>query len=78
MGNHGGVAAYVRSDLIATRRDDLELDTVEGMWLEIAVPKSRSFLIGNFYRPDRTSPYYDKDFMKKLSDILDTASACGR
>ena len=78
MGNHGGVAAYVRSDLIATRRDDLELDTVEGMWLEIAVPKSCSLLIGNFYRPDRTSPYYDKDFMKKLSDILDTASAEGK
>ena len=55
------------------RRDDLELDTVEGMWLEIAVPKSGSFLVGNFYRPDRTSSYYDKDFMVKLNGILDTS-----
>ena len=53
-GNHGGVAVFVHDELVATRRDDLELDTVEGMWLEIAVPKSRSFLVGNFYRPDRT------------------------
>ena len=53
---------FVHDDLVATRRDDLELDTVEGMWLEIAIPKSRSFLVGNFYRPDRSSPYYDKDF----------------
>lgn len=64
--------------LVATRRDDLELDTVEGLWLEIAAPKSRSFLVGNFYRPDRTSPYYDKDFMVKLNGILDTASAEGK
>ena len=77
-GNHGGVAVFVHDALVATRRDDLELDTVEGMWLEIAVPKSRSFLVGNFYRPDRTSSYYDKDFMVKLNGILDTASAEGK
>ena len=69
---------FVHDDLVATRRDDLELDTVEGMWLEIAIPKSRSFLVGNFYRPDRSSPYYDKDFMVKLNGILDTASAEGK
>ena len=69
-GNHGGVAVFVHDELVATRRDDLELDTVEGMWLEIAVPKSRSFLVGNFYRPGRTSPYYDKDFMFKLNGIF--------
>ena len=77
-GNHGGVAVFVHDELVATRRDDLELDAVEGMWLEIAVPKSRSFLVGNFYRPDRTSRYYDKDFMFKLNCILDTASAEGK
>ena len=54
---------FVHDALVATRRDDLELDTVEAMWLEIAVPKSRGFLDGNFYGTDRTSPYYDKDFM---------------
>ena len=36
---------FVYDALVATRRDDLELDTVEGMWLEIAVPKSRSFMV---------------------------------
>ena len=37
-GNHGEVAVFVHDALVATRRDDLELNTVEGMWLEIAVP----------------------------------------
>lgn len=78
MGNHGGVAVFVHDALVATRRDDLELDTVEGMWLEIAVPKSRSFLVGNFYRPDRTLSYFDKDIMVKPNGILETASTKGK
>ena len=61
--------------LFVTRREDLEIDSLEALWLETAVPKSRSFLIGTFYRPDRTSSYYDKDFMSKLNNILDTATA---
>ena len=77
-GKHGGVAVYVRDDLVATRREDLELDSVEGIWLEISVPKSRSFLIGSFYRPDRTSNYHDKDLMAKLNSILDSVAAEGK
>lgn len=76
--NHDRVAVFVHDDLVATRRDDLELDIVEGMWPETAVPKSRSFLVRNFYRPDRTSPYYEKDFMVKLNSILDIASSEGK
>ena len=61
-----------------TRRDDLEVDSVEGLWLEIAMPKSCGFLLGSFYRPDRSSKYYDEDFMAKLNCILDTATADGK
>ena len=63
---------------MGTRRDDLEVDSVEGLWLEIAMPKSRGFLVGSFYRPDRSSKYYDEDFMAKLNCILDTATADGK
>ena len=77
-GNNGGVAVYARNDLVVTRRDDLEVDSVEGLWLEIAMPKSRGFLVGNFYRPDRSSKYYDENFMVKLNSILDTATADGK
>ena len=34
-GGNGGVAAYVRDVILVTRRDDLEIDSVEGLWLEI-------------------------------------------
>ena len=34
-GGNGDVAAYVRDVILVTRRDDLEIDSVEGLWLEI-------------------------------------------
>lgn len=69
----GGVAVFVRNDLVITRREDLEKSDVEGLWLEIALPKLRSFLLGTFYRAPNSSIYYDKDFMFKLEAILDIA-----
>jgi len=56
----------------------VQLDSVEELWLEIAMPKSRGFLVGSFYRPDHSSKYYDEDFMAKLNCILDTAIADGK
>ena len=44
-GNNCGVAVYAREDLFVTRRKGLKIVSVEALWLEIAVPKSRSFLI---------------------------------
>ncbi|CAB4032232.1 Hypothetical predicted protein, partial [Paramuricea clavata] len=67
----GGVAVFVRNDLVITRGEDLEKSDVEG--LEITLPKSRSFLLGTFYRAPNSSTYYDKNFMFKLENILDIA-----
>ena len=50
-GKGGGVLVFVRSDLSVARRCDLEDTAVEGLWLEILLPKSRGFLLGTFYRP---------------------------
>lgn len=69
-----GVAVYVQEKLMVTRRDDLEIDTVEALRLEVSLPKSRGFLVGTFYRPDCSSKYYDKDFMVKFN-MLDIAAA---
>jgi exonuclease III len=69
----GGVLAYVRNDLFVVRRADLETPSVEGMWLEISLPKVRGFLVGIFYTPPDSSAYHDKDFMLKLNDMLDMA-----
>jgi hypothetical protein len=38
--NGGGVAVYAREELSFVRRDDLELEGVEGLWLKLLLPKS--------------------------------------
>ena len=49
--NGGAVAVYARKELSFVRRDDLEMEGVEGLWLELFLPKSRGVLIGTLNRP---------------------------
>jgi hypothetical protein len=46
----GGVAVYVKDHILAKRRSDLEPDTVECVWLELAI-RGQIYLYGTFYRP---------------------------
>ncbi|KAK3094860.1 hypothetical protein FSP39_007176 [Pinctada imbricata] len=46
----GGVAVYVKKDIVCKRRTDLEVKGVECVWLEINI-KHVNYLIGTFYRP---------------------------
>ena len=77
-GKGGGVLVFVRSDLSVARRCDLEDTAMEGLWLEILLPKSRGFLLGTFYRPANSSHFYDQDFMLKLDNMLDIAGVQGQ
>ena len=61
--NGGGVAVHAREEIQLVRRDDLEMKGVEGLWLELFLPKSRGVLIGTFYRSPSTSKHHDSDFM---------------
>ena len=60
------------------RREDLERPNIEGLWLEVSLPKSRSFLTGCFYRPPNSSDHYDKDFSPKMNNTLNTAVSKGQ
>ena len=46
----GGIAVYVKSSTFARRRNDLEIPTIESVWIEISHLGMR-FLYGTFYRP---------------------------
>ena len=54
---------YVKNDVKVIRRPDLEESTIERLWVEVCLPKSRSFLIGTFNRPPTSSNHAVKDFM---------------
>ena len=47
---HGGVAIYVKEDILCTYRPDLEVDNLEAIWVETKIDQN-TFLIGCFYRP---------------------------
>ena len=78
QGKGGGIAFYARNDVMVDRREDLERPNIEGLWLEVSLPKSRSFLTGCFYRPPNSSNHYDKDFSPKMNNTLNTAVSKGQ
>ena len=67
----GGIIVYVRNDMMAKRRADLEESNIECLWVEINPKKGKSFLIGTVYRNpaerafwlDRYEKFIDKALM---------------
>ena len=60
------------------RREDLERPDIEGLWLEVSLPKSRSLLTSCLYRPPNSSNHYDKGFCSKMNNTLNTAVSKGQ
>lgn len=52
--NHGGVCVYVDNTLYAKRRNDLELQNIECVWIEVSL-HGKKILIGTFYRPPNST-----------------------
>ena len=63
----GGDAMYIRNSLTFIRRNDLEMDDVECIWIEMKCKQRQPVIIGSLYRP----PSSPVDFIDKLGDIID-------
>ena len=68
----GGVAAWISMDLVAKRRLDLEVHSVEDMWLEVR-NCNHTFLICTVYRPHTESI----TFWESMQFMLDNARHTG-
>ena len=66
----GGLAVYVRNDVKVMRRPNLEESTIEGLWVEVCPPKSRSFLVGTFYKLQRLQIMRSKTSCLYLAIVL--------
>ena len=53
--SHGGIVVYVKVNIPCKRRHDLELNTIECIWLELNI-KNKKLLVGTFYRPPNSTP----------------------
>ena len=69
VGKGGGTAVYIKENIDYTRREDLENDTVEGIWLEIFVKHSKPFIVGIIYRPPTNSKHNSKNFDETFSTL---------
>ena len=69
-GEGGGVAMYISEDIAWKRREDLETDDIESIWIEIDILKGKNFLVGCIYRPPDSSLYLPKDFNTHLSEMV--------
>ena len=49
---------------------DLENDEVEGMWIEVFIKSTRSFLLGVYYRPPGTLDHLPTDFNGVFGETL--------
>ena len=70
----GGVLVYVRNCVSVSRRYDLESKSIEGIWLEILITKSKNILFGSLYRPPISSQFISADFNAILEDTLSLAA----
>ena len=76
--NYGGIIVYLRDTINAIRRIDLEIESIEAIWVEITMPCSRGLLVAHFYRPPDGSQYLDPDFLPKFQDMMSTATSEGK
>ena len=65
----GGIIVYVRNGVKAERRQDLERNEIECVWLEVSPKKSKSFLVGILYRHPNEGVQWNEHF----DDLMETA-----
>ena len=66
----GGLLVYVKEGICCTRRTDLEHESLECLWLEIKPVKSKSFLVGNIYRPPNSTVQWNTIFEDCIENVL--------
>ncbi|MCW4344426.1 MAG: reverse transcriptase domain-containing protein [Candidatus Thiodiazotropha endolucinida] len=69
--SHGGVIIYVKEGIHYKRRNDLEIQGLEAIWIEVA-NNHKHILFGLFYRPPNSNANYYSSIEDSLSLAFDT------
>ena len=67
--NGGGLIVYIKNNIFFKRRDDLESNSIENIWVEIQSTKNK-YLLGLFYRPPESKSDYGNEF----ENVIEKAS----
>ena len=60
---------YVK--MLCNRRQDLENDDFESIWLELCPKSSQTFLVDHFYRNHQSTISWNEAFDDQLEQIMD-------
>ena len=66
----GGILIYAQNGVCCKRRFDLENEHLECIWLEVKPVKSKSFLVGNIYRPPNSGIIWNEIFEDSIENVL--------
>jgi exonuclease III len=77
-GKGGGVADCVSDNITWIRRNDLEDEAIECIWLEIILKHAKNVLIGIVYRPPDSSNHLCSNFNYAFSDMLLSVTTDGK
>ena len=69
---YGGVLVYVKDLLSYVRRDDLDMNEVECVWILIKLCNSKNILHGTFYRPPNSSSHCTSKIEDSISLAIDS------
>ena len=65
----GGILCYIGEDVKYKRRNDLEDDNIENIWLEVMYACSKNILIGFIYRPPNCNANWFDTFGENLEKL---------
>ena len=71
--NGGGLIVYIKNNICYQRRQDIEYEYIENIWIQINSLKNK-FLLGVFYRPPGTTVDYWDSFETCLEKATDQNS----
>ncbi|XP_071959528.1 uncharacterized protein [Antedon mediterranea] len=70
----GGVCIYVKNYRAFTRRNDLDIDGFEAIWINIYLPRSKEIVIGICYRPPKQNvSLFLNNFEESVSKIKESS-----
>ena len=69
--SHGGVIIYVKDSIHYRRRNDLELQGIESIWVQLTL-KHKHVLFGLFYRPPNSDSIYYSGIEDSIHLAIDT------
>ena len=67
---------YVTETFNAKRRQDLESDDLENVWVEMCYQRKSPILVGSFYRPPNAVYDINSEFEKNIDFVSDVGMNC--